>query len=189
MNHASRSETTTGGPELHAPRRRAFGERLMAALRLESELYEEVEHDPHALGQAASVVALAGIASAFGALGTIGAPAILSGLLAAFLGWLLWTALVWAVGVQVFHHTSDFQELLRTLGFVSAPQLLYVFVLIPVAPLQWAIVLAVAVMTAIAFVRAVRQALDVDTGRALFVSGLCLVAYLALVLVLGAIAS
>jgi hypothetical protein len=178
--------TTTHESARASPRpSRSFTSRLVAALRLESSLYEEVEHDPGALGQATAVVALAGIASGVGALGVLGPPAVLAGLVSTFLAWVVWTAIVWLIGVKLFHHTSDFEELLRTLGFVAAPQLLYVLALIPVAPIQGLVALLVVALTVVAFVRAVHQALDVETGRAFFVSALSVAAYLGVAGVFG----
>jgi hypothetical protein len=171
-------ETTPGAS-------RNFASRLVAALRVDASLYEEVEHDPRALGQATAVVALAGIASGIGALGVIGASALPSGVVSTFLAWLIWTAVVWLIGVKLFHHTSDFEELLRTLGFVAAPQLLYVLAVIPIALIQGLVALLVLALTVVAFVRAVRQALDVDTGRAFFVSALSVAAYLVVAIVFG----
>lgn len=159
-----------------APSRRSFGQRIAAALRLESSLYEEVEHDRGALGQAAGVVALAAVATALGAVGVVGTSGILGGLLTAFVSWVVWTTLVWLVGVKIFDHTSDFEELLRTLGFVAAPQMLYVLAIIPLSPWQAIVGLVVLAMTVVAFVRAVRQALDVDTGHAVLVAALAVVA-------------
>ncbi len=175
-------------PEPLAQRHRSFSQRLVAALKLDSDLYEEVEHDPTALGHAAGVVALAAVASAIGALGIAGPGALLGGLLGTFVSWAVWTAIVWLVGVKIFGHTSDFEELLRTLGFVAAPQLLYVFALVPVAFLQALVALAVLAMTLVAFVRATRQALDVETGRALVVAGLGLLVYVLLGAAFGTIA-
>ena len=165
--------------------RRSFGERLIAALKLDASVYEEVEHDPSALGQSAGVVLLAALASAIGAFGVLGARGILSGLLASLIGWLVWTAIVWLIGVKVFRHSSSFEELLRTLGFVTAPQLLYVIAIIPLPFLAWLVGLVVLAMTLVAFVRAVRQALDVGTDRALAVSALAVLAYLVLAALVG----
>jgi predicted neutral ceramidase superfamily lipid hydrolase len=167
--------------------RRTFSERLFAALKLESTLYEEVEHDPQALAQAAGVVALAGLASALAGLGVLGPVALLSGLLSAFVAWVVWSTVVWVVGVKLFDHTTDYEELLRTLGFVAAPQLLYVLAILPFTVWQALVGLVVLVMTGIGFVRATRQALDVETGRALVVAALGLLLYLAIAAVFGAL--
>ena len=59
----------------------------------------------------------------FGALGSVAIP---GALISAFASWMLWAAIVWVVGVKLFRHSSSYEELLRTLGFVAAPQLLYV---------------------------------------------------------------
>lgn len=164
----------TGRPEQAETRRarRSFSARLLAALKLDSTVYEEVEHDPEALGQAAAVVAFAALAAALGAIGVAGTRGVLAGLVSAFVTWVVWTALVWLIGVKLFDHSSDFEELLRTLGFVAAPQLLYVLAVVPFPPWRLLVGIVVLGMTVVAFVRAVRHALDVETGRALTVAAL-----------------
>jgi len=145
----------------------AFGERLVRALRLDASLYEEVEHDPSALPQALGVVSLAAVATGLGNPTTFGVIAPVGGLISAYLGWLASAALIWVVGVRMLNHTSDYGELLRTLGFAASPQIVMVVGVVPVLgalawPLVWLWVVA-------AYVVAVRQALDVSTGRALWV--------------------
>ena len=152
---------------------RSFGERLLGAIKLDATVYEEIEHTPDAIGQAAGVVALAVVART---LGVPGEGGLLGGLLGGFIGWVIGTAVIWLIGVQILKHTSDFQELLRTLGFASAPQLLYAIGIIPLGPLVPVLVLAVGVLGLFAWVIAVRQALDVTTGRSVVI---CLLALLA----------
>jgi hypothetical protein len=147
-------------------------ERVLGALRLDAATFDEIEHDPSALGQAAGVVALGALAAAIGSLGQGGAGAF-GAIVGAFLGWALSTAFIWVVGVYFMEHTSDYKELLRTLGFASAPNLLYVLRGLPV--LGGLIGLVAWVWSVAAFVVAVRQALDVTTGRAVVV---CLLAAL-----------
>lgn len=146
--------------------RRSFGDRLIAALKLDATVFEEVEHDVDAVSQAAGIVALAGVAQGLGAGGPGG---VFPGLLASFTMWILATAIVWAVGVKIFEHTSDFAELLRTLGFAWAPQLLLAIGILPLGPLRALLWTAVFALVVAAFVIAARQALDVSTGRAIFV--------------------
>jgi hypothetical protein len=167
--------------------RRNFGERLLGALRLDAATFDEIEHDRAALGQAAGVVALGGIAAAIGAAGE-GAGAF-GAVLGALVGWLVSAGFVWLVGVIVMSHTSDYPELLRTLGFASAPQLLLVLrgipvlgVLVGIAAFLWGLA---------AWVVAVRQALDVSTGRAAVVCVLAMLVYgaciVGLIALLGAL--
>lgn len=178
MNEPVSTATSAGTAASHAAAPRSFVQRVVAVLKLDASVYEEVEHDPGALGQAALVVILASFASALAALGIVGVRGVIGGLVLSAIIWLLWTSLVWLIGVKILDHSSDFEELLRTLGFVAAPQLLNVLQVIPVGFVQVLVTLAVAVLTTIAFVQAVRQALDVDTGRALGVALLAVFTYL-----------
>jgi hypothetical protein len=150
----------------------SFLERVIGALKLDPTTYDEIEHDTGALGQSAGVVAAAGVASAIGAAGMGGGSAI-GAMLGALLGWLVSSAFIWVVGVYFMKHTSDYKELLRTLGFASTPQLLLVLRGIP--GIGGLIALVATLWGLAAFVVAVRQALDVTTGRAVVV---CILAVL-----------
>ena len=55
----------------------SFARRIAGALRLAPEAFEDVESDPRALGQAAGVVVLAGLARGIGAFGREGAAGLI----------------------------------------------------------------------------------------------------------------
>ncbi len=154
-----------------------FIDRVGRALRLDAQLFEEIEHDPSAIGQAAGVVALAALASGIGNPAIHGAGGMIGAVIGAFLGWFVATGLVWLAGVRMLGGTSDYPELLRTLGFAAAPQIAMVAGLIPVVGLL--VPLLVAIWGLAAYVIAARQALDVTTGKAIVV---CVVAFLLSVL-------
>jgi hypothetical protein len=145
---------------------RTFWERLYGALTLDAQVFEEVERDRDAMWQAAAVVGLAAVAEG------IGFPVRALGLVSGFLGWLVSTAVIWVIGVRILEHRSNFQELLRTIGFASAPKVLLVLGLL-LGPLRPLLLLFVLFLVVVAFVVAVRQALDVPTGRAV---AICVVA-------------
>jgi len=65
-------------------------DRMKRAAMLDVNLYEEVEADRSATGQAAAGVAMVAVAQAIGSAGE-GATGIIGGLIAAFLGWLVWS--------------------------------------------------------------------------------------------------
>jgi hypothetical protein len=153
--------------------RRSFGERLVGAMKLDAAVYDEIEHDPTSMGQAAGVVVLAALATAIGGAGGPGAPGLVGGVIGSLLGWLASTAVVWLIGVRFMQHTSDYAELLRTLGFASAPRLLAILGFIPI--FGFLVFLLAGILGLVAYVIAVRQALDVTTGRAILV---CVLAYL-----------
>lgn len=152
---------------------RSFARRLLGALRLEASTYEEVEHDADALWQAAAVVALGGVAEGVFLAQSGGWGALVASLIGGFLGWFAASGIVWLIGVRVMGCSSDFAELLRALGFATAPRILLVAGLLPLGPALLILRLVVAALTVAAFVIASRQALDVSTGRAVVV---CVVA-------------
>jgi hypothetical protein len=157
---------TTAIPEAPSPARHSFMERVIGALRLDAATYEEVEHDETSLGQAAGVVVLAALAAAIGAASRGGGGAV-GAVFGSLIGWLVSTAFIWVIGVYWMKHSSDYKELLRTLGFASAPNVVAVLGIVPL--LGGPATLAAFLWSLAAFVVAVRQALDVTTGRAVFV--------------------
>jgi hypothetical protein len=170
-------------PGAAQPGSRTFWERLYGALTLDATVFEEVEHDARdGLVQACGVVALASVARG------IGYDSFLPSLLGGFIGWLFATAVIWIIGVKVLEHTSDYRELLRTVGFATAPRVLLVFGLILPGPLRALLSLFVLFLTVVNFVLAVRQALDVETGRAVFICAVGAIVNLIPSLILGGLA-
>lgn len=168
-----------GGPT----RRRSFRERLIGALTIDATVYEEVEHTPDAIKQAAWVVAIAALARGIGGY----EAGFVAGVLGAFVMWVVGTGIIWLIGVVILDHTSDFPELLRTLGFASAPQVLYIAGILPLGPLEGMLTLGVWLLGVFAWVVAVRQALDVSTGRAVVICALGGLPSLLWALVFGAV--
>ncbi len=151
-------------------------DRMLRAARLDVQLYEEVEHDPGALGQATTVVVLSALAAGIGSLSTGGLTGLVGGMLAALFGWYVWAFLTYYIGTRLLPEArthADYGELLRTLGFASAPGVIRVLGIIPGLG---QIVFAVAgVWMLIATVIAVRQALDyTNTWRAV---GVCAIGW------------
>lgn len=147
---------------------RTFVQRMIDAAKLDPSAYEEVEHDKSATVTAAGVVVLASIASGIGALSQGGVGLLIGSMIAALLGWLVWAAVIYVIGVKLLPESgtdADIGQLLRTLGFAQSPGLLRVFGLIPVIGVL--VYLVVAIWTICTTVIAVRQALDYQsTGRA-----------------------
>jgi hypothetical protein len=154
--------------------KRPFPDRVVAALRLDATVFEEVEHDEEAMGQAFWVVVLAALAQGLGAIQAPSIPSLIGALfglsLVGILGWVIGTAVIWLIGVKLMQCTSDFAELMRTIGFASAPKILMMF---GVLPMGWwgtmMLAILVSILSIVATVIAVRQALDVPTGRAVLV--------------------
>jgi hypothetical protein len=155
-----------------------FIRRLVGAASLDGRIYEEVEADRTASGQAGLVVLLASLAAGFGSIGAgvSDMRGIVAGTVGGFAGWMSWAALTYLIGTRVLPETqtrANLGELLRTLAFATAPGLLRVFGAIPI--LRWPAFLVTAIWMLLAMVVAVRQALDyTSTARAL---GVCVLGW------------
>ena len=104
-------------------------DRIFRAIIIDVELYEEVERDKSATIQAGLVVVLSSMAAGVGAL-QLGASNFLLAPIFSLISWYVWAYIIFFVGVKLFpekNTKSNHGELLRTIGFSSAPGLLRVF--------------------------------------------------------------
>jgi hypothetical protein len=143
---------------------RSLLERMMGAALLDVSVYEEVEADRGATGQAAAVVAIVAVCSAIGSYGH-GSKGIIGAIVAAFVGWLIMAGLTYVIGTKLFGGTADMGEMLRTLGFAQSPGVIAILGIIPF--LGRLVVFAVAIWQLVTAIVAIRQALDFDTGKAI----------------------
>jgi hypothetical protein len=164
-------------------------DRMLRAAKLEAQLYEEVEADPAALGQAMLVVVISSVGAGLGSLFAGGFSGLLGGTVMALLGWFVWSFVVFVIGTRFLPEPqtqADYGQLLRTIGFSAAPGVLRVFGFLGL--LGQLINFLVGLWMLAAMVIAVRQALDyTGTGRAVAVCLLGFIAYLLVFLLLGSL--
>lgn len=153
-----------------------FIRRVLGALGLDSAIFEEVEADRSATGQALLVVVLASIGAGIGNAG-IGASAvapIVYGSAASLLAWATWAALIYYLGTRVLPESTtraDLGEVLRTLGFAAAPGMFRAFEVL--GGTRWLVLPITSVWMLAAMTIGVRQALDYGTtGRAIALAAL-----------------
>jgi len=153
--------------------------RMLRAAKLESQLYEEVEADQGATGQALLAVVIVSLCSGVGhgiaGLMKGGSAGIgmffvnlVTGAIGSLIAWFIFSLLCFWLGTTLFKGPdtkSSLGELLRVVGFADSPGVLNLFSFIPfIGPIipfvTWA-------WTVIAAVIGVRQACDFTTGRAI----------------------
>jgi hypothetical protein len=160
-----------------------FKDRIIRAAKLDVRLYEEVEADTGAMGQAMLVVIVSSIAAGIGTFERGGFTGILIGTIGTLVGWYIWAYLTFFVGTKLLPEpqtSSNPGELLRTIGFSSAPGLIRVLGIIP--GLTGLVFLIASVWMLVAMVIAVRQALDYkSTLRAV---GVCIIGWIIQALIL-----
>ena len=110
-----------------------FFNRIFRAIKIEIDIYEEVKKDTSATLQAGIVVVLSSLAAGVGAL-QIGASNFLLAPVISLLMWYILALIIYFVGVKLFGGSktkTNHGEILRTIGFSSAPGLIRVFGVTP----------------------------------------------------------
>jgi hypothetical protein len=138
-----------------------FLARMMRAAILDGTLYEEVEADRGATWQAVGVVGLSSLAAGLGSGASTGPGGVVLWTVASLLGWYLWAYLIYVIGTRLLpepNTRADHGELLRTIGFASAPGLIRLLGLLP--GLTGVVAVLAQVWMLVAMIVAVRHALD-----------------------------
>ena len=170
--------------------------RMIRAAMLDTSLYEEVEHDQSATSQAMQVVLIVALASGIGSalwklftLSPIDAvTGLVGGILAAVLGWLAWALVTYIIGAKLFGGTATYGEMLRTLGFAQSPNVLLIFtgILGGIPLLGGLLRFVLLIWVLLAGLIAIRQALDVGTGKAIITA---ILGWIVMVIIVGIVAS
>ena len=157
-------------------------DRKIRAAKLDVQLYEEVEAEQGAMVQAMTVGILSALAAGIGS-ANVGLLGMVISMVAALIGWYVWAFLTYFIGTRFLAEPqtrADHRELLRTIGFSSAPGLIRVLGIIP--GLRTLLFLVAGIWMLVAMVSAVRQALDyTSTGRAI---GVCVIGWVVQILIL-----
>ena len=128
------------------------------------------------------VVVLSSLAAGVGAL-SLGASNFLMAPILSLISWYVWAYLIYFIGVKLFpepNTKADHGELLRTIGFSSAPGLIRIFGFTP--DLMTITFIGGGIWMLVAMIIAVRQALDYEsTWRAI---GVVIIGFLVQAIVL-----
>jgi hypothetical protein len=164
----------------------SFGDRVVGAMKLDVQTFEEIERDPAAMGQAVGVLVLAAVSAGLGNLYYGGISGILIGVIGALVGYAAWAAIVWLIGTKLMPEPTtkaEFAETFRVVAFATAPGLLRVITIIPI--LGWLIGFLIWLWMVAAMVVAVRQVLDYSsTAKAIVVVILGFITFLIIYFIL-----
>lgn len=149
----------------------SFGERVVGAMRLQASTFQEIEHDPNAMGQAVGVIVLAAVSAGIGSLFSNGMTGIVAGVIISLVAYAIWALVVWVVGTKVMPDPAtkaDLPETFRTIAFAVSPGLLSFLTIIPILGILIGFVIWIWQIAAM--VVAVREVLDyTDTIKAVIV--------------------
>ena len=149
--------------------------RMIGAMQADVKTFTEIEADTSAMGQAVTVIVIAGVAALIGNIFRTGVTAGILGLIGSLLGYALFSFLVFLIGTKLMPEPAtkaDFNETFRVVAFAASPGVFNILAIIPfLGPL---ISFLVAIWSLVIAVVAVREVLDYsNTGRAIIV---CLIA-------------
>jgi hypothetical protein len=142
-----------------------FVGRMIGAAMLDVDTYEAVEHDTTLTSQAAAVVVLAAVAA-----GVATSDTVIGGIIGGLVGWFFMAGTIYFIGTRLFGGTATWGELLRTLGFAASPKILVILAILPLV--GGLVEVAVGIWSLAAAIVAIRQALDVTTGKAMLAGAL-----------------
>jgi hypothetical protein len=139
----------------------SFGERVVGAMRLDANTFEEIERDPTAMGQAAGVIVLAAVSMGVGNLFWGGMSGIVFRIIIGLIAYVCWAVIVWIVGTKVMpdpNTKADFAETFRVIAFAASPGVLGIITIIPI--LGWLLSFILWLWQFVAMIVAVKAVLD-----------------------------
>jgi hypothetical protein len=147
--------------------------RIMRAIMLDREFYKEAEADTSLNQEALTIVIIVSVIAAIGTfVSSLMAQnfgrAILAFVVSAGIGvanYYIWSYVTHFIGTNMFKGDADPGELLRVLGYASAPRLLGLLGFIPC--IGWLVSLAGGIWALVAGFIGVQEALDLDTTETL----------------------
>jgi len=152
---------------------------VVSAMLLDAEFYSDVAEDESLIGQAATVVVaanlLGGIGAALATESSVAAGAAV-GVATGLVGWLVWSAVAYVVGVRVLGGDADYREMLRVIGFAYAPLAMGIIPWLGFVGAAWALFGAVL---------AIRESMEFSTQRAIATAALGWAAWLAIAILLN----
>jgi hypothetical protein len=162
--------------------------RMFGAMQMDVKTLSEIDADSTAMGQAVTVIVIAGVASLIGNFFSSGVTAGVLGLCRALVGYALFSFLVFLIGTKLMPEPAtkaDFNECFRVIGFAASPGVLSVLAMIPV--LGVFISFCVDIWSLMIAVVAVREVLDYSGARRAIVvcfiaAVICAVVWLTLLL-------
>ena len=169
-------------------------DRIVRAIRLDWTVFREIAQDREAMKEAAIIVLVVTFLAALGGTGGLlmaqvdAGTAILGFFVNWFvngilIGWIGWAILTYFVGAVLFKGQTDVQEMMRVLGYASAPRLLGLLGFIPCV--GWLFVIAGWVLSLIAGIIAIREAMDFDTRNAIITVVISWIAAFAIALIIN----
>ncbi len=162
-------------------------DRIMRVIKLDFPVFKEIESDSKATTEAAIIVVITTLLSAFGSAVGSGRffSAFISEVFSGIVGWVAWAVVAYFVAKSLFSGKGTLEGMLRVLGYANAPRLLGILGIIPCV--GWIGTLAGGILALIMGFMAIREGMDLDAGQAIIVIVVGAIAWIVVSIVFGLI--
>ncbi len=159
-------------------------DRMMRAAQLDGSLFREVKSDPGATAEALIVVVAAALASGIAngiGLTMAGHPGqavggIIGGVVSGIIMWAVWSVVIYFIGTMVFGGKASVVETMRAIGYAYTPNVLLILGFLPLV--GGLVRLVAGIWVLVTGVVAIREAMDLDTAKAVLTGVLGIVSML-----------
>ena len=136
---------------------------ILKSLKFDKSVYIEAKNKPGFLRFSLLIVLLVSLCTGIGTINLTNDSSVIRDLLSSIIGWLIWTSIIFVIGVKLLKNSSTFSQLARTLGLAYSPGVLNILGLISFISIP---VLAItSIWTVISFIFALKHALEISAEK------------------------
>lgn len=149
---------------------------IIKSLKFDKQVYLDAKNSPGFLRSSLLIVLLVSFCTGIGTIYLTNDSSIFRDLLSSVIGWLIWTSIIFLIGVKIMKNSATFSQLARTLGLAYSPGVLNIFGLLHFISIP--LLAITSVWTVISFIYALKHALEISAERAFLISVLSFIPYI-----------
>ncbi len=149
---------------------------IIKSLKFDKNVYLVARDSPGFSRYALLVVLLVSLCTGIGTTNLTNDSSIIRDLLSSIVGWLIWTSIIFIIGVKLMKNNATFLQLARTLGLAYSPGVFNILGLLTFISLP--LLAITSIWTIICFIYALKHALVISAERAFLISLLSFIPYI-----------
>jgi len=149
---------------------------IIKSLKFDKQIYLEAKNSQGFIRYSLLIVLLVSLCTGIGTINLTNDSSIIRDLLSSIIGWLIWTSIIFIIGVKFLRNNSTFLQLARTLGVAYSPGVLNIFGIIHIISLP--LLAITSIWTIISFIFALKHALQISAEKAFLISLLSFIPYI-----------
>ncbi len=149
---------------------------IIKSLKFDKSVYLEAKNNQGFLKFSLLIVLLVSLCTGIGTINLTNDSSVIRDLLSSIIGWLIWTSIIYVIGVKFMKNSSSFSQIARTLGLAYSPGVLNIFGIIQFISLP--LLAITSIWTIVSFIFALKHALVISAERAFLISLISFIPYL-----------